>query len=476
MEKMLPTILEGRNNHNLRTVPEEKTSDVSSDVDDNDAAQLIHRTDNGKENLLNVEPSPSSGAKDENKIAEAKSPISLLREHQRSQSPSSPVNNLPLGSDFHSTPEAEEKNSKNQILTPTEPKVSTPRSRSPSPSATSPDNGNYFNLSTLKEVEEPRAPSLVITQAHKSRSPSPIATKPQNDHEYHALPLKESVGSDRGVVHSVHMSSKYHSDEESSRSSSLAENNMEERPDPIGGVETVPSQQYEEEKAKTNVMETEEATSEDSNSTDYSLDSARGDSLLPTVDENFFSGSRVQPRLLLMKPSEGSSAGDYEVCLYGVHLDEEVMLHAEVFIDVYNVSRENWQVVSGQWPSLAPDATHCLRIQVPSMPPGEAWIEHSMRGMGGQVNRASPPTMHQPAPSFADFEFSPKKKAAKANAKNLESIESAKLEISKLYSEITRLKVELQAKSADEVRVARELCMLRTRLLEDGQLKYLERN
>eukprot|EP00108_Taenia_solium_P006057 TsM_000246000 transcript=TsM_000246000 gene=TsM_000246000 len=67
-------------------------------------------------------------------------------------------------------------------------------------------------------------------------------------------------------------------------------------------------------------------------------------------------------------------------------------------------------------------------------------------------------------------------KAVSLELKNFENIESAKLEISKLYSEITRLKVELQVKSADEVRVARELCMLRTRLLEDGQLKYLERN
>lgn len=124
------------------------------------------------------------------------------------------------------------------------------------------------------------------------------------------------------------------------------------------------------------------------------------------------------------------------------------MLHAQVFIDIYNVSRENWRVVPGRWPSLAPDATHCLQIRVPPMPPGEVWIEvetlnygrlqsprpfvftdsslikHSMRGMGGQVNGASPPTVHQPASSFADFEFSSKEeekkqKVAEMNASRL---------------------------------------------------------
>ena len=54
-------------------------------------------------------------------------------------------------------------------------------------------------------------------------------------------------------------------------------------------------------------------------------------------------------------------------------------------------------------------------------------------------------------------------------------LDLAKQEIAHLYSEISRLKLELQVKSADEIRVAQDLCTLRTRLLEDGHLKYLER-
>ncbi|VDK39515.1 unnamed protein product [Taenia asiatica] len=519
-KEMLPTILEDRNDHNPRTVPEEKTSDASFDADDNHPLQLIHRVNNGKENLSDLESPPSDGVKDDNEITRARLPVPILRGRQESQSPSSTVTDMPFESDFHSESKVEEKKTKIFSSTPTEPKVSPPRSRSPSPVVTHPHYGNELNLSTLKEVEEPRTPSPLITQPHKSRSPSPIVIKPQNVNEHHASSLKESPGGDKSVVTSTHVTSKYHDDEGSSRSSSLAEINTKERPDPIGGVTTVSSQQYDEEGTKINTREVEEATSEGGDSTEYSLDSARGDSLLPTVDENSYLDSRVHPRFVLMRPLEGSTAGNYEVCLYGVHLDEAVMLHAQVFIDIYTISKENWRVVPGQWPSLAPDATHCLQIRVPSMPPGEAWIEvetlndgrlqsprpfvftnslsikHSMRGMGGRVNGASPPTIHQPASSFADFEFSAKEeeegnkqKVAKMNAaspfqivllflllENFASIESAKMEISKLYSEITRLKVELQVKSADEVRIARELCMLRTRLLEDGQLKYLERN
>ncbi|KAL5969907.1 hypothetical protein TSMEX_002341 [Taenia solium] len=449
-KEMLPTILEGRNDHNLRTVPEEKTSDASFDADDKHPLQLIHRFNNGKENLSDLESPSSDGVKDDNRITRARLPIPILRGRQESQSPSSTVTDMPFESDFHSESKVEEKKTKILSSTPTEPKVSPPRSRSSSPVVTRPHYGNDLNLSTLKEVEKPRTPSPVINQPHKSRSPSPIVIKPQNVNEYHASPLKESAGGDKSVVTSTHVTSKYHGDEEPSRSSSLAEINTKERPDPIGGVTAVSSQQYDEEGARINTREVEETTSEGGDSTEYSLDSARGDSLLPTVDENPYLDPRIHPRFVLMRPLEGSTAGNYEVCLYGVHLDEAVMLHAQVFIDIYTISKENWRVVPGQWPSLAPDATHCLLIRVPSMPPGEAWIEvetlndgrlqsprpfvftdslsikHSMRGRGGRVNGASPPTTHQPASSFADFEFSAKEgeegnrqKVTKVNAERV---------------------------------------------------------
>lgn len=108
------------------------------------------------------------------------------------------------------------------------------------------------------------------------------------------------------------------------------------------------------------------------------------------------------------------------------------MLHAQVFVDVYAVSPADWRVVHGKWPTLAPDATHCLRVRVPEMPPGEAWIEvetmgdgrlqcprpfvfsnkispmkYSMRGMG-DVSNLEQKSIRQPAPSFRDFELTPK--------------------------------------------------------------------
>ncbi|KAM3180152.1 hypothetical protein ACTXT7_016863, partial [Hymenolepis weldensis] len=55
------------------------------------------------------------------------------------------------------------------------------------------------------------------------------------------------------------------------------------------------------------------------------------------------------------------------------------------------------------------------------------------------------------------------------------NLDSAKMEIAHLYEEVSQLKMKLQNKSEDEILVSRQLCLLRTRLLEDGQLKYLEK-
>lgn len=302
-KEILPTILEGTHDHNLRTVPEEKVSDASSDVDDNRSPQLIHRADNERDSLL------SGGVKDDNELTRARLPIPILGERQEPQSPSPTATKLPFESDFYSASKVEEGKSKKSGPTPAEPKFSSPRSRSPSPVVTVQHYGNGFNLSTLKEVEKPRTPSPAIAQTHKSQSPSPIVIEPQNGNEYHALPLEESAGGDKSVVTSTHVTSKYHGDKESSRSSSLAEINTKERPDPIGGVATATGQQCDEERAKTDIREAEETTSEGGDSTDYSLDSARGDSLLPTVDENSYLGSQDHPRFVLMKPSEGSTVG-----------------------------------------------------------------------------------------------------------------------------------------------------------------------
>ncbi|VDO00207.1 unnamed protein product [Rodentolepis nana] len=54
-------------------------------------------------------------------------------------------------------------------------------------------------------------------------------------------------------------------------------------------------------------------------------------------------------------------------------------------------------------------------------------------------------------------------------------MDSAKAEIASLSEEVARLKLELQNKSKDEILISRQLCLLRSRLLEDGQLKYLEK-
>nr|CDS32811.1 hypothetical protein HmN_000464500 [Hymenolepis microstoma] len=233
----------------------------------------------------------------------------------------------------------------------------------------------------------------------------------------------------------------------------------------------------------------------------FSADSAHGDSILPTVDDSSYSQPKKNPRLVLIDPQEGSTKGGYEICLYGVDLDESVMLHAQVFVDVYAVSSADWRVIPGKWPNLSPDATHCLRIRVPEMPPGEAWIEletirdgrlqcprpfvfsdkissmkYSMRGMGA-LEQGS---IRQPASSFADFELTPKIKDKVANPPLLRTdkewnLDSAKAEIANLSEEVSRLKLELQNKSKDEILISRQLCLLRSRLLEDGQLKYLEK-
>lgn len=57
----------------------------------------------------------------------------------------------------------------------------------------------------------------------------------------------------------------------------------------------------------------------------------------------------------------------------------------------------------------------------------------------------------------------------------VENLETSKAEIAKLYGELSRLKLELQHKSEDEIRISRQLCQLQARLLEDGYLKYLEK-
>ncbi len=126
-----------------------------------------------------------------------------------------------------------------------------------------------------------------------------------------------------------------------------------------------------------------------------------------------------------------SLIGNYEVCLYGTNLDEAVMRYAQVFVDVFTVPPQNWSVASGNWPMVAPRATHCLRVRVPPMPVGEVWIEvetlnrgrlhcpepfvyqdepdllrHSMRGIGGAVGDCKPAKPAAvPTPTFADFDF-----------------------------------------------------------------------
>lgn len=68
-------------------------------------------------------------------------------------------------------------------------------------------------------------------------------------------------------------------------------------------------------------------------------------------------------------------SGNHDVYLYGANLTEDVMRHAQVIVDVFTVPPHNWSVVAGNWPSVAPRATHCLRVRVPPMPAGEVWIE-----------------------------------------------------------------------------------------------------
>ncbi|VDL64343.1 unnamed protein product [Hymenolepis diminuta] len=211
--------------------------------------------------------------------------------------------------------------------------------------------------------------------------------------------------------------------------------------------------------------ESESKSESTTESLDYSADSARGDSILPTMDDSSYLQSKKHPRFVLMDPQEGSTKGGYDVCLYGIDLDENVMLHAQVFVDVYAISPANWRVVHGKWPTLAPDATYCLQVRVPEMPPGEAWIE---------VETMSDGRLQCPRPFVFSDKVSPMKYSMRGMGKEW-NLDSAKTEIAHLYEEVSQLKLKLQNKSEDEILVSRQLCLLRTRLLEDGQLKYLEK-
>uniref|UniRef100_A0A5K3FAR3 C2 domain-containing protein n=1 Tax=Mesocestoides corti TaxID=53468 RepID=A0A5K3FAR3_MESCO len=356
-------------------------------------------------------------------------------------------------------------------------------------------------------------------ETSKQRSPSPVTTTSREEPKMEAVSKVQTLStSDNEGARGPPVHGLYTHDSEVAK---------QERPDPIGGNNLAHSRPYEEKAPPKHSMEDveedeeeeEDESSDSGTSVDNESDSARGDSLLPTVEENY-SVPQSRPRILCIDPQRGSTTGEYEVCLYGVGLDEEVMRHAQVLIDVYTVPQQNWRVVAGVWPSVDPQATHCLRVRVPPMPAGEAWFEvetmsrgrlhcpepfvfqtgfsvkHSMRGMGGGVSKENQPpasttttAQHQPAPSFADFKYTPqtdKEPAVPPLKPQLASLQrqtpgthdnldAAKMEIASLYGEISRLKLELQSKSADEARVARDLCLLRTRLLEDGQLKYLEK-
>ncbi|KAM7537448.1 hypothetical protein Aperf_G00000060871 [Anoplocephala perfoliata] len=327
------------------------------------------------------------------------------------------------------------------------------------------------------------------------------------------------------LVEPIHTASnnKGKEDSDSSRSAIPYRVGEQVRPDPIGGAGSTSNHELspsdgERDREKAVPKEAEEETSDDgtsensksiesTESSDSSEDSARGDSILPTLDDSLYLSPRKHPRFVLMDPLEGSTEGGYEVCLYGINLDQKVMLHAEVFVDVYAVPKEDWQVEVGDWPALAPDATHCLHIRIPPMPPGVAWIEvetisegrlqcprpflfsnkassmkYSARGMGGRkaLEQQQERSIRQPAPSFMDFEFTPKveervAKAPSPNTAKVGDLGTAKAEIAKLYEEVSRLKLELQRKTEDEILISRQLCLLQGRLLEDGQLKYLEK-
>lgn len=127
------------------------------------------------------------------------------------------------------------------------------------------------------------------------------------------------------LVEPLHVASSHKDKEDSDSPISAIPSGVSEQvcPDPVGRTGSTPNQEsgpsdndHEREKVVLKEVEKEiDETSESSNSTesteslDYSEDSARGDSILPTLEDSLYLHSKKHPRFVLMDPLEGPTEG-----------------------------------------------------------------------------------------------------------------------------------------------------------------------
>ncbi|KAL7065077.1 hypothetical protein AAHC03_04555 [Spirometra sp. Aus1] len=200
------------------------------------------------------------------------------------------------------------------------------------------------------------------------------------------------------------------------------------------------------------------------------------------------------PQLLAITPTSGPTTGNLMVKVYGRGLEESVMRHAVILVDDCTLRDSDWSLASfGEAGGTPQGATHCLTIRLPTpLTAGRVFVEletvahgrlrcpqafiavagrpsYSARGTGQATPDLAGAARAEPVSSAQLNDLSPEV------ANLLKAVEEANKQIAQMRMTVSALESDVAAKCSEEARISGELYRLRMRLLEDGGLKYLER-
>nr|VZI14352.1 unnamed protein product [Spirometra erinaceieuropaei] len=180
-------------------------------------------------------------------------------------------------------------------------------------------------------------------------------------------------------------------------------------------------------------------------------------------------GNIEGPQLLAITPTSGPTTGNLMVKVYGRGLEESVMRHAVILVDDCTLRDSDWSLASvGEAGGTPQGATHCLTIRLPTpLTAGRVFVELETVAHG---RLRCPQAFIAVAgrPSYAA-------RGTGQVANLLKAVEEANKQIAQMRMTVSALESDVAAKCSEEARISGELYRLRMRLLEDGGLKYLER-
>lgn len=119
------------------------------------------------------------------------------------------------------------------------------------------------------------------------------------------------------------------------RPTTPAEEKQRPEPNSREGSSPIKDSNFNESESEEEESESESKSDSSTESLDYSADSARGDSILPTMDDSSYSQSKKHPRFVLMDPQEGSTKGNLQIDLIVYDILNYSRLLINSLIDIY---------------------------------------------------------------------------------------------------------------------------------------------